>query len=140
MIVEDLTPSPPDPGLFEARARRIAIEGAPILMVTASVDPRVTSRWEDRLVGSLQDLAEAPPAGAFFELTRRRFRSSIALDLAIPEGRAVWLARQAAGGATPPSEIESEIWALQRESVGTAAAAAGPPRTILMGPSQMMDR
>ncbi len=139
LIVEDLTPSPPDPGLFEAHSTRREIGGAPVLLVTASVDPRVTSRWEDRLTGAMRDLAEAPPAGAFFELTRRRFRSTVVIDLALPENRAKWLARRAAAGLDRALDLERSIWALQRPAVGAAAAAAGPSRTILMGPLEMMD-
>ena len=140
LIIEDLTPSPPYPGLFEAHFVRTTVVGAPVLVVTASVDPRSTSRWEGRLVMSLADLAETPPDGPFFELARRRFRSVILLEHALPEKRAGWMARQVASGLDPSSALEIAIWSLERSAIGQAAAAAGPARTILMGPSAMMDR
>ena len=138
LVVEELTPSPPDPGLFAAQAEQTTINGAPVLVITASVDPRATARWEDRLVESLATLAEAPPAGAFFELTRRRFRAGILLEHALPEQRVGWLARQVASGADPAIDLGIEVWSLLRPAVGRAAAAAGPPRTIVMGPGAMM--
>lgn len=138
LIVEELTPSPPDPGLFAAQAEQTTIDGAPVLVITASVDPRATARWEDRLVESLATLAEAPPAGAFFELARRRFRAGILLEHALPEQRAGWLARQVAAGTDPAIDLGIEVWSLLRPAVGRAAAAAGPPRTIVMGPGAMM--
>ena len=140
LIIEDLTPTPPDPGLFEAQVSRMDIQDAPVLVVTASVDPRTTSRWEERLSGSLRELAADPPAGAFFELARRRFRSSVLLELAIPENRVKWLARQVATGGDPTADLEPAIWGLRRPAVSDAAAAAGPSRTLLFGSRSMMDR
>ncbi len=140
LLIEGLTPSPPDPGLFEAQVSQVVVRDAPVLVVTASVDPRATSRWEERLRGSLGQLAEEPPAGAFFELTRRRFRSSVLIESAIPENRSMWLAREVASEGDPAADLEALVWGLRRPAVSAAAAAAGPPRTILFGPQDMMDR
>ena len=140
LVTEDLTPSPPDPGLFEAQVSQMDIRGAAVLIVTASVDPRATPRWEERLNTSVTKLAEAPPDGAFFELAHRRFRASVLLESAVPEHRAQWLARQVAAGRDPTADVESELWGLSRPVVAEAAALAGPSRTILFGPRDMMER
>jgi hypothetical protein len=60
------------------------------------------------------------------------------LEHALPEERAGWLARQVARGADPAIDLGIEVWSLLRPAVGRAAAAAGPPRTIVMGPGAMM--
>ena len=140
LVIEDLTPSPPEPGLFDAQVSRIEIRGAPVLVVTATGDPRVTSRWEERLRGSVPELAVAPPEGMFFELARRRYRASLLLALAVPEDRARWLAQQVASGRDPSAKLDTAVWSLQRDGIAEVAGSAGSPRTILFGPRDMMDR
>ncbi len=140
LALEELTPSPPDPGLYEAEVSVEWVSRAPVLLVSASVDPRITTRWEDRLVGVMETLEVGAPTGAFFELTRRRFRSGLFLELSVPEARARWVTRQSVleGGAV--SSLEREVWSFDPEGVSEAAATAGPPRVLLFGPRQMMDR
>jgi hypothetical protein len=140
LILEELTPTPPDPGLYEAGVEQLRLRDSPVVVVTASVDPRVAAEWEERLSRAFRELAEAPPAGAFFELARRRFRSELLLELALPERRARWLARRTATATDTSIDLTTGVWSLRRTEVGGAAAAAGPSRTILMGPLQMMDR
>lgn len=140
LVLEGLNPSPPDPGLYGAEVSVLSLDGAPVLTVSAGVDPRIASRWEDRLTSALDSIAAEPPAGSFFELTRRRFRSELLLDRAVPENGVTWLVRRIAEDPGPVPDPAVDVWRLQRESVARAAATAGPPRTILYGPLEMMDR
>jgi hypothetical protein len=139
LVLEALTPSPPDPGLYEAGVTALEIGGSPLLVVTASVDPRAGARWESRVSGAVGDLALAPPEGAFFELARRRFRSTVLLDLSIPENRSAWIARQVARGdsAELPDPV-GDVWRISGPAVAALAANAGPARTLLFGPVGMM--
>jgi hypothetical protein len=131
---EDLNRSPPDPGLFESQVAVERVRGAPVIVVSASVDPFRASDWESRLAEAFDSIGAAPPTGAFFELTRRRFRSSLLLELAHPEHAVRWIARNAAIDIVPPPDPELEIWRLERDAVGEAARAAGPRRTLVYGP------
>ncbi len=140
LVYEALTPSPPDPGLYEAGVTVEWVAQSPVLMVSASVDPRITSRWEDRLTGSLEALSEGAPTGSFFELTRRRFRSALFLELSVPEARARWVTRKLAQGEDPIPDLQREIWRFRPGAVAEAARAAGPPRVLLFGPRDMMGR
>jgi hypothetical protein len=140
LVLEALTPSPPDPDLYDAQVSTIDVRNAPVLVATVSVDPRATSRWEDRLRGTIEALAASPPEGAFFELARRRFRSSVLLDLALPENRAAWFARAVARGTDPDPRPGREIWRIRRPAVAALAASASPARVLLFGPEAMMDR
>jgi hypothetical protein len=135
-IHEELLPSPPDPGLYGAEVAVETVSGTPVVMATATVDPRVTARWEERVLGVMSALADSPPTGAFFELLRRRFRNAVLLPLSDPERRSAWLARTLAREGSIP-DLHTQIWALSREGLAEAAAAAGPPRVLLMGPEQM---
>lgn len=137
-LQEELVPSPPDPGLYGAETRVKAVEGKPVLVTALTVDPRVTGRWEERALGALDQLADTPPTGSFFELLRRRYRNALFLELADPEGRSTWLARIAAtapDGRIP--DIGTDVWRLSREGLAGLAASAGPPRVLLMGPEAM---
>ena len=140
LVLEALTPSPPDPDLYDAQVSTMSVRNAPVLVVTASVDPRATSRWEDRLRTTIDALAAAPPEGAFFELARRRFRSDLLLNLALPENRAAWFARAVANGADPDPDPGREVWRIRRPAVAALAASARPLRVLLFGPESMMDR
>jgi hypothetical protein len=134
LVTENLNRIPPDPGLFEAEVSVERIAGAPVVVVSASVDPFRAAEWEERLQSAFDSLASAPPEGAFFELTRRRFRSGLLLDLAVPETLVRWIVREAALGSLPLPDPEIEVWRLTREGVAEAARAAGAPRILLYGP------
>jgi len=134
LVGERLNRSPPDPGLFEADVTVERIRDAPVVLITASVDPFRADEWEDRLRSALDSIGSAPPEGAFFELTRRRFRSALVLELAAPENLVRWIAEEAALGRLPLPDPEGQMWQLERDSVSEAARAAGPPRTLLFGP------
>jgi hypothetical protein len=139
LVLEALTPSPPDPGLYEAGVTTVEIGGSPVLVVTTSVDPRSGGRWETRVSEAVRDLALAPPEGAFFELARRRFRSTVLLDLSVPENRSAWIARQVArsGSAELPDPV-GDVWRISGPAVAALASSAGPSRTLLFGPVGMM--
>jgi len=135
-VQESLQPSPPDPGLYGAETTVILVEGKPILVASVIVDPRVTHRWEERSLQTMAQIEEAPPRGAFFELLRRRYRNDVLLGMADAEGRSIWLTRMAASGVPVPDPTD-DIWRLTEEVLSLAAAAAGPPRVLLMGPERM---
>ncbi len=136
LAFEHLNRTPPDPGLYESVVTVEQVRGAPVLVVSASVDPFRSSEWEDRLLGIFDQLADAPPVGAFFELTRRRFRSGLVMSLADPEGLVSWLALRLEPGPAPPTlpDPELELWRLTPEGVAEAARGAGPPRLLVYGP------
>lgn len=139
VVSESLNPSPPDPGLYAAEARIERVDGAPILLVDASVDPRVTVTWEARILAAVEGISESPPQGAFFELARRRYRSGSLMGQAVPEARARWLVLHDHGPALPP-DLARDVWALSREGLAALAGARGEARILLYGPARMMDR
>ncbi len=138
LAAQAVVTTPPDPGLFRIEFALDEHEGAPVLVVSASVDPRTTRAWEAKITGVIEALAASPPEGAFFELGRRRYRSARLLATAAPGDRSRWLARTAHAGRSVPDE-ELEIWALTREAVSRGATAAGEPRVLLMGPRAMFE-
>lgn len=115
------------------------LRGAPVLQVTATVDPRIALRWEEKIVATLELLAESPPEGAFFELARRRFRTARLMGVATPEGLARWIALNAADDGTIP-DLTGEVWGLDQEGVRGLARGLGPPRFLLYGPESMLGR
>ena len=137
---EELTPVPPEPGLFHADASTAAVDGVPVLVLTASVDPGITLAWEERLAGLVAAMATDLPDGSFFELARRRFRTRTLLGLTVPEARVEWLARRRAAGLPPRPDAVGEIRDLDRNAVLRTAALAGPARVIVFGPVEMMGR
>jgi hypothetical protein len=140
LISEALNSSPPDPGLYEAGATIVQVRGAPVLVLSASVDPGVATRWEDRILGFLPTFAETPPEGALLDLSRRRFRSHLSFLLAAPETRVRWIVRQTALGTGSGGDLQGEIWRLDGPRLAQLAALAAPPRVLLMGPVAMMAR
>ena len=137
---EELTPVPPEAGLFHADASTAAVDGVPVLVLTASVDPRITLAWEERLAGLVAAMATDLPDGSFFQLARRRFRTRTLLELAVPEARVEWMARRRAAGLPPLPDLAGEIRDLDRNAVLRTAALAGPARVIVFGPAEMMGR
>src|SRR5690606_18952645 len=131
---ESLNRTPPDPGLFETETEVVVVGGAPGLRVSTSVDPFEAADWEGRRREAVVALGSAPPEGSFFDLTRRRLRSQVLLDLAAPESVVRWLAAEIAAGAEAPEDPEAQMWRLERDAVAEAARAAGPPRTLVFGP------
>ena len=137
---EELTPVPPEPGLFHADASTAAVDGVPVLVLTASVDPGITLAWEERLAGLVGAMATDLPDGSFFQLARRRFRTRTLLGLTVPEARVEWMARRRAAGLPPRPDVVGEIRDLDRNAVLRTAALAGPARVIVFGPVEMMGR
>jgi hypothetical protein len=136
---EALVPSPPDPGLYSAEIEVVVVEGRPVLVVSAVADPRSALRWEERIREGLEALAQSPPEGSFFELTRRRYRSALLMELADPLARSRHLAREIndSGEAT---DVQTQIWSLSREGLARTAEAASGPRIFILGPVEMMER
>ena len=137
---QELDPVPPEPGLFHADASTAAVDGVPVLVLTASVDPGITPAWEERLAGLVAALATGFPDGTFFQLARRRFRTRTLLELAVPEARVEWMARRRAAGLPPLPDLAGEIGDLDRNAVLRTAGLAGPARVIVYGPAEMMGR
>ncbi len=136
---ETVVPSPPDPGLYGAEVQVVYVEGRPVVVVSVTADPRAAHRWHERVVGSMESLAQAPPQGSFFELTRRRFRNRALLTMAGPGERSRVLARDLRG----PGEVEDfgrTIWRFTPDELAAAAGAASDPRILIMGPLEMIDR
>ncbi len=136
-LEEGLVGSPPEPGLYGAETEVQVLDDQPILILSVSADPRQAARWEERTLQGMEDVVESPPEGSFFDLSRRRFRNQVLLNMAGPLERSRWLARTLAETGEIP-DPQAEIWGLTREGLAEAAAAAGPPRTLVLGPLDMM--
>lgn len=136
-IEEAVVPSPPGPGHYSSSTRIDRVEGHPVLLFLATVDPRIANTWERRIVEGMSDIAAAPPTGSFFELGRRRYRTRHLLEVASPDTRSRWLVRRVAEEGEVP-DVHSHIWRLTEEGLAGAAASAGPPRILIVGPSEMM--
>ena len=136
-LEESLVGSPPEPGLYGAETRVEILGDQPVLTLSVSADPRQAARWEERALQAMEGVVESPPEGSFFDLSRRRFRNQMLLDMAGPLERSRWLARTLAETGDIP-DPQAEIWRLTREGLSEAAAAAGPPRTLVLGPLDMV--
>ncbi len=137
VVADALNPSPPDPGLYRADVHLEHAGGIPLLVVVATVDPQSAVEWEARILSTLAGIASEPPPGAFFELARRRYRSSRMLEGSDPGLRARWLATRASlDGGVP--DLASESWGLSREGLAALAGARGEPRILVYGPVRMM--
>lgn len=132
-----VVPSPPGPGQFSTSVLIDMADGLPVLVFQATVDPRVALQWEERILEGMPDMSQTPPTGSFFELGRRQFRTRLLMSMAAPEDRSRWLARQLALDGEI-SDVQGAIWRLTEEGLAEAAAAAGPPRVLLVGPASMM--
>ena len=138
-LLETLVPSPPDPGLYGADVQVTSIDGRPVVIASLTADPRAAGRWEGRVASAMEALAEAPPQGSFFELTRRRFRNQTLLAMSDPAERSRRLARDHRG-AGELEEFGRILWQLSPEALAAAATAAAPPRTFVLGPLEMIQR
>lgn len=138
-LEETLVPSPPERGQYSTHVSVEHVEGDPVLVFSATVDPRVAGRWEDRIVQGMGTMAESPPTGSFFELGRRRYRSRVLLNTAAPDDRARWLLEQLDAAGEVPA-FHDELWRLSEEVLARVASAAGPPKVLLLGPRAMMER
>jgi hypothetical protein len=139
LVREALNPTPPDPGVYSAAVAVEVLNGSPLLVVRAGVDPRQAYAWEERILATVEGVAIDPPQGAFFELARRRFRATTLLEHAIPESRALWMVRTFAARGDVP-RIPAQVWGLTREGVSELAGARGEPRILLFGPTSVMGR
>ncbi len=139
LVTEALNPIPPEPGQYGSEARVEDVRGESVLLVTATVDPRLALRWEERIMATMELLAESPPEGAFFDLARRRFRTARLLAVAPPEALARWVALRAADDGAVP-DLDGEIWGLDQEGVRSLARNLGAARVLLYGPESMLGR
>ncbi|TVP75798.1 MAG: insulinase family protein [Gemmatimonadales bacterium] len=139
LLREELNPVPADRDLYRSDVEIRQVNDRPILLVTTTVHPPATLRWEARILDAMDRIAEAPPEGSFFALTRRRYRAEVVLSEAVPETRSRLLARAMAADGQLPPDLTREIWALDREGVAALAAEAGPVRILVFGPSAMME-
>ena len=137
VVADALNPSPPDPGLYRADVHLEHAGETPLLVVVATVDPQSAAEWEARILSTLAGVATEPPPGAFFELARRRYRSSRMLEGSDPGLRARWLAVRASLDGRVP-DLASESWGLSREGLAALARARGEPRILVYGPVRMM--
>lgn len=138
LLREELNPVPADRDLYRSDVEVIHVDDAPVLLVTTTVHPPATLRWEVRILQAMERMAEAPPEGSFFALTRRRYRAAALLAESAPEERARALARSVAVDGRVPSPTASHVWALDRDGVSALAREAGPARVLVFGPSAMM--
>ncbi len=133
-IEEEVATDPPDPGLFDAEVRILRRPGGRILVLDLAVLPEATERFEERLLGSPQ-VASTPVQADFFAWLRRRFRARLLLNEAAPERLAQRLAEDRLAGRAFPRDVEAEAWALSPELLSATAAALGPARVMVFGPS-----
>lgn len=133
VVREELNPTPPDPGVYSADVGVVETPIGPVLLVMAAVFPEVAERWEREMVAAVRTLAERPADPTNFQWQRRRFRTEILLQEALPEGRGRRLADDL-HRTGQLRDVTAEIWALDAESLSTLAAALGEPRIVVFGP------
>ncbi|TVR65585.1 MAG: insulinase family protein [Gemmatimonadales bacterium] len=138
-LLEILVPSPPDPGLYGADVQVVSVGGQPVVMASVTADPRAAARWEERVAAAMELVAQTPPQGSFFELTRRRFRNEALLAMSDPAERSRRLARDH-GRTGELADFGRIIWQLSPEALAQVAASAAPPRIFVLGPLEMIQR
>jgi hypothetical protein len=133
IIQEELTPDPPDPGLYWLRMELDEGPAGTLLLITAAVDPTAASRWEERIVGGVRSVAYERTNEPFFKWQRRRFRTASLLRTSRPEDEAQEILSDVLRGREARALFE-EIWTLSAEDVIAASSALGEPRILVYGP------
>ena len=130
---QDLNAQPPDPGLFNASVDVVEMPEGEVILVHAAVLPESAPGFESRILGLPGKLALARDP-AFFRFHRGRFRAARLVLEAAPEAAA---ARMAVELLTRGAilDFEDAVWTLDADEAADAAAALGPPRTLVFGPS-----
>ena len=139
VIQEDLTPSPPDPDVYNAGVRVDDTPGGTVLVVESTVSPEAAGRWEARVLDVVRDLAREPLEEAFFRWRRRRFRAVRLLEEAAPERKAVRLTHDLTTQGIR-RDLSDEIWSQDADGVWRAARTLGDPRVLVLGPDLTGDR
>ena len=130
---QELNAQPPDPGLFNASVDVVEMPEGEVILVHAAVLPESAAGFESRILGLPGKLALARDP-AFFRTHRGRFRAALLVRDAAPEAAA---ARMVTELLTRGSilDFEDAVWTLGADAAADAAAALGPPRTLVFGPS-----
>jgi hypothetical protein len=129
---QELNATPPDPGLFNASVEVVEMPEGEVILVHAAVLPESAAGLESRIHGLPGELALARDP-AFFRFHRGRFRATRLVREAPPEEAS---ARMAAELLTRGVilDFEDAVWTLDADGAADAAAALGPPRTLVFGP------
>jgi hypothetical protein len=131
-VQEALSPSPPDPGVFNVQVHVEDTPDGPVLVVEAAVMPEVSELWERRILAAVAKLKDQAD-DVFFRQQRRRFRSAILLREGEPEAAALRMALDLAReGRVRP--LQDEIWAIGPKDLAKATDDLQEPRVLLMGP------
>lgn len=131
-MAQELSVSPPDPGLFNASVEILELPGGEVIQVSAAVLPEMAAGFESEIVG-LPALLSSARDPAFFRFQRGRFRAQRLIGEAAPEAAAT---RMAAELLTRGEilDFDQSVWTLDAGMAADAAQALGPPRILLFGP------
>jgi len=132
-LVDDLNPTPRDPGLFGTEVRVHDLQDGPVLIIEAAVMPEDHARWEARIARTVAAMSERYADPALFTLHLRRFRNQTLVSEGAPEaeGRriALDLLRE-----DRVRDLEAEIGAINLDGIQRTIEAFGEPRVLVFGP------
>lgn len=135
VLRELLTPALPDPGLFSVTTRVDDLPGGPVLRVVVAVEPGGVGRWEEQVLGAMDQLRSQLPPADFLSLFRRRFAGEVLLAESLPEVEA---ARRAGDllHLGEARDLAQGVMELGEEEVRATLEALGPPWVLLYGPGE----
>lgn len=131
---DELNPTPADPGLFGTQVRIEETPDGPTLVVESAVLPEEQSRWEERILRTIDTLAERHREPTFFHAQRRRFRNLRLTEEGAPEveGRRMAMDLLREGRVR---DLPAEIGELDPDHVARALDDLSPPRILVFGPA-----
>jgi hypothetical protein len=130
----ELMTQPPAPGLFSMDIELQALPGGgDALLVRAAVLPDALDQWEARILETMGRISNEVLEPGFLRFHRRRFRNVRLVEDAAPEIEGLRSALDLMRDGRI-RDLPAEIWGLDSEGSGRAAAALGPPRVLVFGP------
>jgi hypothetical protein len=133
LLMEELDPVPPDPDRYDVAVRIDQTPRGSVLLIEATVFPEAADRWEQRVLGEVQRMAEARIPDDFFRWRRRRFRTARLLEQAAPEAEAARITSDLLREGIARN-MDVAIWELDAAALQAAAASLGEPRIFRYGP------
>ena len=130
---DELNPAPRDPGLFGTEVRLEDLPGGPAIVLEAAVLPEDQTRWEGKILATLQTLERRYGEPTFFTPHQRHFRNSSLVGESAPESEGKRIAADVLREGRP-RDLEAEIDGLSADAVVRTIASLGEPRILVFGP------
>lgn len=133
LTADELSFSPSRSSVFNARGEVIPRRAGGELRFQVVAPPEEAGRWADRVRELVERTASGSAMADAYPLRLRRYRGERLQDLATPEARARWLARQLlVTGRARAIDLDLDDMTIAR--LRGAVRALGAPTVVLLGP------